>query len=54
MLSLYAFLNIMGNIKKQEVGSLALEHCTAIAKDDRKNKGEESDTAFAVIYTYSI
>ena len=32
MLSLYAFLNVTGNIKNQEVGSLALlEHCTAIA-----------------------
>jgi len=29
MLSLYAFLN--ATEKKQEVGSLALEHCTAIA-----------------------
>jgi len=31
MLSLYAFLNRTENIKYQEVGSLALQHCTAIA-----------------------
>ena len=31
MPSLYAFLNIRENMKNQEVGSLAVEHCTVIA-----------------------
>ena len=45
--SLCVFLNI--NINNQEVGSFALEHCTAIAytqlNDDRKNK-RENQTEF--------
>ena len=50
MLPLYAFLNIK---EKQEVGSLAVEHCTAIAaKCWQKSKGEQSYRASAVIYTY--
>ena len=57
MLSLYAFLNITENMKKQEVGSLAVEHCTAIVQplqlnDDRNSKGKESYRVSAVIYVH--
>ena len=42
--NMYVFLNLTENIKNQEVGSFALEHCTAIAytqlNDDRMNKRE--------------
>ena len=47
------FLEYNRKQENQEVGSLAVENCTAIAaKCWQKSKGEQSYRASAVIYTY--